>query len=270
MVSLGAISFTGHVLPVLATVLVWFLATGLVAWLDNRARHTFARSLLLAGVAAIGGIAIIAATMHSATLWGVYASLAGAILVWAWHEISFLTGVITGPRREACPPGARGWQRFTHAVAVVAWHEVALALSAAGLIWMSQGAPNQVGAMAFALLLAMRLSTKIAIFLGVPNMSADILPQHLAYLKSYFGKPRLGPELYAAIAACLALAAWLATIALAAPAGSADAAGASLLFALAALGALEHLFLALPLRDGALWGWALPVRTPATRRHPAN
>ena len=28
--------------------------------------------------------------------------------------------------------------------------------------------------------------------------------------------------------------------------------------ALAALGAIEHLFLALPFRDGALWGWALP------------
>lgn len=148
-------------------------------------------------------------------------------------------------------------------MAAVAWHEVALALSAAGLIWMSRDAPNQVGAMAFALLLAMRLSTKIAIFLGVPNMSTDILPPHLGYLKSYFGKPRLGLELYAAIAACLALAAWLAAIALAAPANSADAAGASLLFALAALGALEHLFLALPLRDGALWGWALPSRHPA-------
>jgi hypothetical protein len=90
-------------------------------------------------------------------------------------------------------------------------------------------------------------------------MSTDILPPHLGYLKSYFGKPRLGVELYAAIAACLALAAWLAAIALAAPANSADAAGASLLFALAALGALEHLFLALPMRDGALWGWACPA-----------
>jgi hypothetical protein len=36
--------------------------------------------------------------------------------------------------------------------------------------------------------------------------------------------------------------------------------GAALLFALAALGALEHLFLALPLRDGALWRWAIPAR----------
>lgn len=257
------VSWTGHVLPVVATILIWFFATGLVAWLDNRERRTFPRSLLLAAVAAICGIGMVAVSMHSATLVGVYVSLAGAILVWAWHEISFLTGVVTGPRREPCPPLASGWQRFFHAVAAVAWHEVALALSTLGLIWMSHDAPNQVGAMAFALLFAMRLSTKIAIFLGVPNMSTDILPPHLGYLKSYFGKPRLGVELFAAIAGCLALAGWLGSAALSAPAGSAEAAGASLLFALAALGALEHIFLALPFRDGALWGWALPARHPA-------
>ena len=42
--------------------------------------------------------------------------------------------------------------------------------------------------------------------------------------------------------------------------GSAEAVRASLLFAMAALGVLEHVFLALPFRDGALWGWALPTR----------
>ena len=254
------VSWTGHVLPVVVTILIWFFATGLVAWLDNREQRTFPRSLLLAGVGGIGGIVAIGLSMHRPTLTGVYVSLAGAIMVWGWHEITFLTGVVTGPRRVACPPGARGLARFRAAVAAVAWHEIGLALSALGLIWLCRDAPNQVGAMAFVLLLAMRLSTKLAIFLGVPNMSTDILPPHLAYLKSYFGPPRLGGELCLAILACLALAGWLGTIAIAAPAGSAAAAGASLLFALAALGALEHLFLALPLRDGALWGWALPGR----------
>ena len=114
--------------------------------------------------------------------------------------------------------------------------------------------------MVFALLFVMRLSTKLAIYAGVPNMSTDILPAHLDYLKSYFGPRRLTPLLVAAIAASIALTAWLGSLAYAAPSGSAEAAGASLLCALAALGALEHLFLALPFRDGALWGWALPAR----------
>lgn len=257
------VSWTGHILPVVVTILTWFLATGLVAWLDNRERRTFPRSLLLAGVAAIGGIVLVGWSMHHATLTGAYLSLAGAILVWAWHEISFLTGIVTGPRREPCPPGARGILRFSYAVAAMAWHEIGLALSALGLIWLSHDAPNQVGAMAFTLLLVMRLSTKLAIFLGVPNLSTDILPPQLAYLKTYFGARRLGAELCLAIAGCLALAAWLGSIALAAPPGSAEAAAASLLFALATLGALEHLFLALPFRDGKLWGWALPARRPS-------
>jgi hypothetical protein len=53
----------------------------------------------------------------------------------------------------------------------------------------------------------------------------------------------------------IALAAWLGQ-----RAATTGEAGAALLFALAALGALEHLFLALPLRDSALWRWAIPAR----------
>lgn len=257
------VSWTGHVLPIVVTILIWFFATGLVAWLDNLERRTFPRSLFVAALGGIGGSVLVAASMQQSTLGAVYASLAGAILIWAWHEITFLTGVITGPRREPCPEGANGLQRFYYAVAAMAWHEIGLALSALGLIWMSRSAPNQVGAMAFALLLAMRLSTKLVIFLGVPNMSTDILPPHLRYLTSYFGQRRFGPDLCLAIAASVSLASWLAWQALTAPTGSAEAAGASLLFALAALGALEHLFLALPFRDGALWGWALPARRTA-------
>ena len=67
------------------------------------------------------------------------------------------------------------------------------------------------------------------------------------------------------IAASTGLAAWLGSLALSSPTGSAEAAGASLLFALAALGALEHIFLALPFRDGALWQWALPAHRRDTR-----
>lgn len=253
------VSWSGHILPLVATVAMWFLATGLVAWLDNRERATFPRSLLFAGIAGIAGLLLVLATMHRVSLPGVYGSFAGALLIWAWHEIGFLTGAAAGPRREACPGGARGWDRFAHASAAMAWHEIALALTALLLVSLTWNAPNQIGAMVFVLLLAMRLSTKLNIFLGVPNMSTEILPPHLAYLKSYFGPRRFTPLLAVSVAASLALAGWLGRVALAAPSGP-EAAGASLLFALAALGALEHLFLALPFRDGALWAWALPRR----------
>lgn len=253
------VSWSGHILPVVATIAMWFIATGLIAWLDNRDRATFPRSLLLAGLAGVAGLVIVVVSMGSTSIGSVYWAFAGAILIWAWHEIGFLTGAIAGPRREACPEGVSLWERFGHASAAMAWHEIALAMTALLLISLTWNAPNQVAAMVFLLLFVLRLSTKLAIFAGVPNMSTDILPPHLGYLKSYFGAPRFTAVLGLAIIGSLALAAWLGTLAAAAPAGTAAAAGASLLFALGALGALEHLFLALPLRDGALWGWALPA-----------
>ncbi|QYU68648.1 DUF3623 domain-containing protein [Leptolyngbya sp. 15MV] len=254
------VSWSGHVLPVLVTVAVWFLATGLIAWLDNRDRSTFPRSLLLGGIGGVAGLALVLFSMGSTAVGAVYAAFCAALLVWAWLEIGFLTGAVSGPRREPCPPSASAWERFSGAVGTLAHHEVALALTALMLVSLTWNAPNQLAAMTFVLLYAMRLSTKLNIFHGVPNSATDILPPHLAYLKSYYGPNRFSLPLIASAVAAIALAAWLGHTAITAPAGSPGQVGASLLFALAALGALEHLFLALPFRDRALWGWALPER----------
>ena len=100
---------------------------------------------------------------------------------------------------------------------------------------------------------------KLTLFAGVPNASTDILPRHLAYLTSYFGPNRFTALLALSIAGTLVLAGWLGALA-AETSGPGASVAASLLFAMAALGALEHLFFALPLRDGALWGWAIAAR----------
>ena len=252
------VSFSGHILPVAVTVLIWFFATGLIAWLDNRDRRTFPRSLVLGGASGIIGLVVILLALDSVSVLGVYAAFVGALMVWAWHEIGFLTGASAGPRREACPEGARGWERFSHASMTVIYHEIGLAVTAVLLLSLSWGAPNQIGAMVFALMFIMRLSTKLNLFAGVPNKQTDILPDHLRYLTSYYGKRRLHPLMLASLAAIAALAVWLGHSALTTSAGTPAMVGASLLFALSVLGALEHLFLALPFRDGALWGWALP------------
>ncbi|WP_155644851.1 DUF3623 family protein, partial [Erythrobacter donghaensis] len=100
-------------------------------------------------------------------------------------------------------------------------------------------------------------------FVGVPNSTSEMLPDQLAYLKTYFGPNRMTLLLVASIAGIAAVTVWFAQLALAAPVGSAAMVGASLLTTLALLGVLEHLFLALPFRDGMLWGWALPKRRGA-------
>jgi putative photosynthetic complex assembly protein 2 len=257
------VSWSGHIVPFFVTVAIWFVATGLIAWADNRERSTFSRTLFIGGACGIGGLIVILFSSFSSELWAVYVAFFGALMVWGWHEVGFLTGAAAGPRRIAADPGLAGAQRFRQACATVMHHEVALALTALLLISLSWNVQNQIGATVFVLLFALRLTAKINMFVGVPNTTAEMLPEHLGYLKTYFGRNRMTMLLALSIAGIAAVAVWFASLALSAPVGSAEMVGASLLFTLCLLGVLEHLFLALPFRDGMLWGWALPKRAPS-------
>jgi putative photosynthetic complex assembly protein 2 len=254
------VSWSGHILPFIVTVAIWFVATGLIAWADNRDRATFSTSLMIGSIAGISGLVVILVASLSVEVWAVYLSFIGALMVWGWHELSFLTGASAGPRRGLADPDLTGLARFRQAAATVMHHEVALALTALLLISLSWNVPNQIGATVFVLMFAMRLISKINLFVGVPNSTSEMLPEQLAYLKSYFGPNRMTVLLALSIAAIAAVTWGFATLALAAPVGSAAMVGASLLTTLSLLGVLEHLFLALPFRDGMLWGWALPKR----------
>ena len=257
-------------MPFIVTVAIWFIATGLIAWADNRESATFSKSLAIGAAGGILGLVLILLASVSAGVGAVYVAFVGALLVWAWHEISFLTGVAAGPRRGPADESLTGVARFRQASATVMHHEVALALTALLLISLSWNAANQIGATVFVLLFALRLTSKINLFVGVPNSTSEMLPDQLAYLKTYFGRNRMTVLLAASIVAIVAVTAWFGTLALAAPVGSAEMVGASLLFTLCLLGALEHLFLALPFRDGMLWGWALPKRAAPQQRAAAQ
>ena len=267
------VSWDGHIVPFIVTVLIWFVATGLVAWADNRDARTFPKSILIGGVFGISGLFVILMASQSVSVLAVYVSFIGALMVWGWHEIGFLTGAAAGPRREPASPGLAGARRFAEAAATVIHHEVLLALTALLLISLSWNLPNQIGATVFVLMFAMRLASKINIFVGVPNSSLEMLPPHLDYLKTYFGRSRMTWLLAASILAITAIALWFGSLALQAPLGSPEMVGASLLTTLCLLGALEHIFLALPFRDGMLWGWAFRnrgARAEATASIPLN
>lgn len=250
-------------MPFIVTVAIWFVATGLIAWADNRERATFSRSLMVGSAAGIVGLLVILVSSLSAHVWSAYLSFIGALMVWGWHELSFLTGASAGPRRGPGDTSLTGLARFRQAAATVMHHEVALAITALLLISLSWNAPNQIGATVFVLMFGMRLTSKINLFVGVPNTTSEMLPEHLAYLKTYFGPNRMTLLLALSILGLGAMTAWFGTLALSAPLGSAEMVGASLLTTLALLGVLEHFFLALPFRDGMLWGWALPRRNAA-------
>lgn len=251
---------TGHWIPLIAVVLLWFLSTLLIVWLDNRPRATFRASLIGGGIAGALGLAVLVWSLDQPGVIGAYAGFVGALAIWGWQEMAFLMGAVSGSRREALPPGTTGLARFRLAAQAVLHHEVALAGIAAVLLSLTWGAANPTGPLVFLLLFGLRLTAKFNVFVGVPAMADELLPPHLDYLKSYFGPRRLHPLLLLSIAATTALAAWLMMRALAMPPESGAAVSATLLAGLAALGALEHWFLALPLRDGALWHWATPRR----------
>lgn len=252
-------------MPFIVTVAIWFVATGLIAWADNRERATFSASLMIGRIAGIAGLIVILVASLSTEVWAVYLAFIGALMVWGWHELSFLTGASAGPRRGPSDPSLTGLARFRQAAATVMHHEVALAVTALLLISLSWNVPNQIGATVFVLMFAMRLISKINLFVGVPNSTSEMLPEQLAYLKTYFGRNRMTVLLALSILAIAAATLWFAGLALAAPMGGAEMVGASLLTTLALLGVLEHLFLALPFRDGMLWGWAYPQRNAAVR-----
>lgn len=246
---------SGHLLPMIAVILLWFASTGLVASAAHMMRPR--RALIGGAMLGLAGLALFILSGRSASVLAAYGSFVGALMIWAWLELAFLTGAVAGPERGTLPRGVSGWRRFVMAARTLIHHEIALAFAAMLLLVTGLTGMQPVGAIAFALLFIMRLSTKLNIFAGVPNLNADLLPPQLAYLKSYFGPRRMTLLLPLSLLASGALTFWLGLSAFALPAGS-RATGANLLLALAALGFLEHLFLALPMREATLWRWALP------------
>ncbi len=105
------------------------------------------------------------------------------------------------------------------------------------------------------MLFVLRLSAKLNIFLGVPNLTVDFLPAQLAYLKSYFRVAHFNPLFPVSVAVTSVVALLLAEAAAVAPADG--VAGLTILTTLVALGVLEHWFLVLPMKDAALWRWAM-------------
>jgi putative photosynthetic complex assembly protein 2 len=145
-------------------------------------------------------------------------------------------------------------------------HELAIAATAVALVALTWGEPNQVGTWTFMVLWWMRLSAKLNVYFGVPNLSEEFLPDHLAYLKSFFGRKPMNLLFPVSVTAGTVATVLLATAALAPGTPAAEAVGLTLLATLLALAVLEHWFLVLPVPDAALWSWGLSSREAAAER----
>ncbi|MGF1456792.1 MAG: putative photosynthetic complex assembly protein PuhE [Alphaproteobacteria bacterium] len=260
-------TYSEHVLPALAAILIWWLSTGVILLMNSLPRSTYPWSVL--GMTCVTGVAVfgLAVTGEDTGTRGAYIAFLCSLMIWGWHEMTFLMGYITGSRKEPCPADAKGFTRFVYATKVLLHHEVALVFTGLGIAAVTWGDPNQTGLWTFVVLWAMRLSTKLNIFFGVPNITEEFLPHHMAFLKSYFrNRPMnafFGPSVTLATIATVLVG----TAALDPGLTAGEQVGLSLITCLMALGVLEHWFLVVPMREAALWTWAQPAAQTAGTGH---
>lgn len=254
------------IVAIVFSTFLWWFSTGVIFWLNARPTSTFRWSML-------GGTVVLAAALYGVyasagldTVGGAFTAFTCGLLVWGWHTMSYYMGVVTGPRRAACPEGCEGLQRFFYAAATSIYHELAIVATAGLLAWMTWGQPNAFGLWTFLGLWGMHLSAKLNVFFGVRNLNAEFIPERLGYLTSYFRQKPMNALFPFSI-----LAGTVVTVALAMQAGGAGAsafevAGFTLLASLMALAVIEHGFMVLPIPADALWRWSLRKDEPDRSR----
>jgi putative photosynthetic complex assembly protein 2 len=242
---------------ILFAVFLWWASTGAILFLDGLPRRTYAASMAAMSVIAAAALAALWFTRDAATGGAVVIAFTAALALWAWNEMAFLMGFITGPRKHPATPGVRGLARFMESAATLITHEIAIAATAL-LIWVIvRDSANLFGLWTFLVLWIMRLSTKINIFLGAPNVTEEFLPPHLSYLASYFRKRPMNGFFPLSVTLSTLAAAWLAHLAFLPGQTAGAVLGYSLVAALMALAVLEHWLLFVPLPAQRLWAWSL-------------
>ncbi|MFV9506011.1 MAG: putative photosynthetic complex assembly protein PuhE [Oscillochloridaceae bacterium umkhey_bin13] len=236
-----------YLFPILTALSLWAGLTALVGLLNRRSPKPGRLALLFSVPLLILAHHELHATAADLSLSGAYRAFLAGTLIWAWHEMAFYSGILTGPWQKPCPPQASGFGRFGYALGTHVYHELAVLAELLLMLILLSGGPNMLGLLIFVLSWAMQHSAKLNVLLGIPSLNVALFPSHLRYLGSYW---RPGPTSWfftpsVSVFTLLALMLWLA-----AQAHSGDVFGVqlALLASLVSLGALEHWLLALPQR----------------------
>ena len=211
----------------------------------------FGLSSVLA-VLALMGVETNAATP---TLMATIAGFAMALLIWAWLELSYLMGYITGPVKQPAVPSMGLSERFTHALGTTIYHEL-MVVAVVGLVCLlGAGLPNPTIQNTLAVLWLMRWSTKLNLFLGVKHFNSQWLPDNMRYITTYL---KAGKNSWF-IVFSTTLAAFFTYLLFFYGQIAVEPATTLSLFLigwLAVLAVLEHCFLMVPMGETALWRWA--------------
>ncbi len=247
-------------LAVFFAIFIWWFSTGIVLLLNGMQRRAYRWSLCTSTALGLAALYALAHTAQQTGTTAAYCAFTSALLVGGWHELSFLTGWITGPRCTAIPASLAGWPRFVQAVRAILWHELGILVVGLFIVAVTWGAPNQVGTATFVVLWAMRTSAKLNLFFGVRNLSEEFLPPHLVYLASFFRRRAMNLFFPFSVAAACAVLAWMVLRAVAPGASAFEVLGLSLVGTMLGLAIVEHAMLVLPVSTTALWRWAMRSR----------
>lgn len=244
-----------YLLPLLTVVALWLGLTFGLIWLNRRGQWVAGWAVFLSLPVLIFAHSELLATRHDLSAGGAYRAFTAGMLIWAWHELAFYSGILAGPCRKPCPPDARGFQRFYYALGTHFYHQLSCLLELGLLVWLLQDASHWLGPMTFGLSWALQQSAKLNVLYGVRSLQVDLFPAHLAFLASYWqpGPPSAFFRPSVSVSTLLALMLWLS---IGAHIGDPAAIRLALLASLLTLGALEH--------------WLLLIPAPATVPAPAT
>ena len=246
-----------YALAVAYALFLWWFSTGVILYLDKRPEHTYPWSLLGATLAMVAAFAVLVWARDNGTVLGAYASFTAGVIIWGWMEMSYFMGFVTGPRKAPCPDDCGNWRRFRLALSTSIYHELLIVAAALLMAWLTWGAVNPLGTWTFVILWLMRWSAKLNLFLGVPNLNEDWLPERIRFLTTYLAKRPMNLLFPVSVSVATVVMCLLVDTAVELPADGFAAVALMLAATLLALAILEHWLLVLPLADGALWRWAL-------------
>ena len=250
---------------VLIAMFIWWFSTGTILMAvkhaDRAGQRARKQTALLGLPLFVLGAFGVWWSLPQETLFSVYVGFLSALALWGWVELAFLTGIITGPNVYVLPPNRPEWERFIRAWGTIAYHELLLTGVLVVLGILSWSEPNAFAFWTFAILWAARISAKLNLFLGVPRINVDFLPDALSHLPSHFRQARMNWLFpFSVTALTFAAACWLERLYAATTPG--ETVGFALLSALTALALLEHWVMVLPIPDDRLWRWMLPAPKP--------
>ncbi|MFM8480212.1 MAG: putative photosynthetic complex assembly protein PuhE [Gammaproteobacteria bacterium] len=251
-----------HGVPLLLTLALWWGSTAVIARLIGHTPHTYPRLLLLATLLGFAGLLLLVGLRDTTSVAAAVGALVGAIAVWGWIEVTFLTGKVTGPLPGHSADDEGLLRRAGRAFTAILWHEILIALTVAVAAVLLLGRENDLALLVLLLLWLMRSSAKLNLFLGVRNLGEGFFPPHLRHLLDFMRHRAMNALMPISLLAGTAIA-WHFGAASLSAASAYEATASTILSTLAALAVFEHLLMVLPLPAESLWRWSLANRRAA-------